>query len=65
MPERVGPPRRARLRAGLLRAGLRLLPGLVFLLAWQWASGRLVRAAYVSRPTEIAARLVQIGRAHV
>ena len=35
----------------------RLLPGVAFLLIWQLASGRLVREAYVSRPTAVAARL--------
>ncbi len=47
-------PRRA------LAFALRLLPGLVFLGFWQWASGRIVRAAYVSRPTDIALRLVHL-----
>ena len=46
--------------AGLAHIGLRLLPGVVFLLFWQWASGRLVREAYVSRPTEVAARLIEL-----
>ena len=36
---------------------LRLLPGLVLLAAWQLASGPLVRPVYVSRPTDVAARL--------
>ena len=34
-----------------------VLPGLLLLVFWQWASGRLVRAIYVSSPTDIAARL--------
>ena len=55
---RRGAPGRA--GRGLLRFGLRLLPGVVFLLFWQWASGRLIGAAYVSRPSEIAARLVEL-----
>ncbi len=37
-----------------------LLPGVVMLLFWQWASGRLIRPVYVSRPTDIAARLVDL-----
>jgi NitT/TauT family transport system permease protein len=45
---------------GVLRLSLRLLPGLVLLLFWQWASGRLVRESYVSRPTEVGARLVDL-----
>ena len=36
---------------------LRILPGLLLLLFWQWASGRLIRPIYVSRPTDIATRL--------
>ena len=39
---------------------LRLLPGLAFLLFWQWASGRLIRPIYVSRPTDIAVRLYEV-----
>ena len=36
---------------------LRVLPGLLLLGFWQWASGRLIRPIYVSRPTDIATRL--------
>lgn len=39
---------------------LRLLPGLIFLAFWELASGRLVREAYVSRPSAVAARLVEL-----
>lgn len=35
----------------------RLVPGLLLLGFWQWASGRLIRPIYVSRPTDIGARL--------
>lgn len=45
-------------RAG--RIALRLAPGVVLLLLWEWASGRLVREAYVSRPSAVAARLVEL-----
>jgi NitT/TauT family transport system permease protein len=45
-------------RAG--RALLALTPGLVLLLFWQWASGRLIAAIYISRPTEIVARLYEM-----
>ncbi|HZB93671.1 MAG TPA: ABC transporter permease [Stellaceae bacterium] len=38
---------------------LALLPGVVLLLFWQWASGRLIRTIYVSRPSDIAIRLYQ------
>jgi NitT/TauT family transport system permease protein len=37
-----------------------LAPGLVFLLFWQWASGRLVRDIYVSTPAAIAVRLYDL-----
>lgn len=36
------------------------LPGVALLLFWEWASGRLIREIYVSRPTAIAARLVEL-----
>ena len=36
------------------------IPGIVLLLLWQWASGRLIRAIYVSRPSDIAVRLYEI-----
>ena len=39
---------------------LRLLPGIVLLAFWQFASGRLIRPIYVSRPTDVAARLVEM-----
>ncbi len=45
----------------LLRSvALRLLPGLLFLAFWQYASGRLIRPIYVSRPTDVAARLFEM-----
>jgi NitT/TauT family transport system permease protein len=37
-----------------------LLPGVALLAFWQWASGRLIRTIYVSRPTDIAVRLYQV-----
>ena len=47
-----------------LAIGRRLLialPGLALLLFWQWASGRLIREIYVSKPTVIfAARLFEL-----
>ena len=38
---------------------LALLPGIVLLLFWQWASGRLIRTIYISRPTDVVVRLYQ------
>ncbi len=40
--------------------GMMLLPGAALLVFWQWASGRLIRTIYVSRPTDIAARLYEV-----
>lgn len=39
---------------------LKLLPGIVLLLFWQWASGRLIKEIYVSRPTAVAQRLYEL-----
>ena len=39
---------------------LRLLPGLAILAFWQWASGRLIKEIYVSKPTAVAARLYEL-----
>ena len=39
---------------------LRLLPGLAILGFWQWASGRLIKEIYVSKPTAVAARLYEL-----
>jgi NitT/TauT family transport system permease protein len=36
------------------------LPGLALLVSWQWASGRLIREIYVSKPTAIAVRLYEL-----
>jgi NitT/TauT family transport system permease protein len=44
----------------LLRALLPLLPGIVFLVFWEWASGRLIREMYVSRPSDVAVRLYEL-----
>jgi sulfonate transport system permease protein len=47
--------------AGRLTHGLlAVLPGLAFLLFWQWASGRLIKELYVSKPTAIAVRLYEL-----
>jgi NitT/TauT family transport system permease protein len=37
-----------------------LLPGLALLVFWQWASGRLIKEIYVSKPTAVAARLYEL-----
>ena len=39
------------------RAAVRLLPGILLLVLWQFASGRWVREIYVSKPTAVALRL--------
>src|SRR5258708_34523340 len=39
---------------------LKLLPGIALLLFWQWASGRLIRELYVSKPTAVAHRLFEL-----
>jgi NitT/TauT family transport system permease protein len=36
------------------------VPGLALLIFWQWASDRLIRSIYVSRPTDIALRLYEM-----
>lgn len=42
------------------RVVLALAPGLVLLAFWEWASGRLIREIYVSRPSAIAVRLYEL-----
>jgi NitT/TauT family transport system permease protein len=39
---------------------LRLLPGVAILAFWQWASGRLIKEVYVSKPTAVAQRLYEL-----
>jgi NitT/TauT family transport system permease protein len=39
---------------------VKLLPGIALLLFWQWASGRLIREIYVSKPTAVAQRLYEL-----
>ena len=51
---------RAAARSRAVDIVLRLLPGIALLLLWQWASGRIIRTIYVSRPTDIAYRLYQV-----
>lgn len=45
---------------GLAARLVPLLPGLVLIAFWQWASGRLVREVYVSKPSAVAARLYEL-----
>lgn len=52
------PLRRGRQR--IVNILLKLLPGVVILAGWQWASGRLIREIYVSKPTQIAVRLYEV-----
>src|SRR6202163_4662688 len=52
---------RRRSLAGKAGRGLvTLLPGLAILAFWQWASGRLIKEIYVSKPTAVAARLYEL-----
>jgi NitT/TauT family transport system permease protein len=39
---------------------VKLLPGIALLLFWQWASGRLIKEIYVSKPTAVAERLYEL-----
>ena len=47
-----------------MNTALRLLPGILLLAFWQWASGRLIRPIYVSRPTDVALRLYEMFATH-
>jgi NitT/TauT family transport system permease protein len=46
--------------AAATRALLPLLPGAALLLFWEWASGRLIREMYVSRPSAVVVRLYEL-----
>ena len=37
-----------------------LLPGIVILIFWQWAAGRLIKEIYVSKPSAVAERLYEL-----
>src|SRR3984957_13025048 len=43
-----------------LRRLIMLTPGIALLLFWQWASGRLIKEIYVSKPTAVAERLYEL-----
>jgi NitT/TauT family transport system permease protein len=51
--------RRSRLGKALHSLTL-LLPGIVLLVFWQWAAGRLIKEIYVSKPTAVAERLYEL-----
>ena len=53
-------PQRGALIGKLTHVLIVALPGLALLVFWQWASGRLIREIYVSKPTAIAARLYEL-----
>lgn len=42
------------------RGAIALLPGIFLLALWQWASGRLIKEIYVSKPTDVAQRLYEL-----
>ncbi|MBA2530466.1 MAG: ABC transporter permease [Euzebyales bacterium] len=60
------PPKARAARSAVARAGTRLsrwlpiVPAIVTLAGWEWASGRLIREIYVSRPTAVLQRLVEV-----
>lgn len=64
----AGPPGEAELPAPRRRSWLGkaahgltlLLPGIVILIFWQWAAGRLIKEIYVSKPTAVAERLYEL-----
>jgi NitT/TauT family transport system permease protein len=42
------------------RRVIALLPGIALIVFWQWASGRLIREIYVSKPTAVVERLYEL-----
>ena len=64
----AGPSGEAGLRAARRRSWLGkalysltlLLPGIVILIFWQWAAGRLIKEIYISKPTAVAERLYEL-----
>jgi NitT/TauT family transport system permease protein len=51
---------RRSLASKVARLSARLLPGIAILVFWQWASGRLIKEIYVSKPTAVAVRLYEL-----
>ncbi|TFV45067.1 ABC transporter permease [Bradyrhizobium niftali] len=43
-----------------VQVAVKLLPGIALLIFWQWASGRLIKEIYVSKPTAVIARLYEL-----
>ncbi len=50
---------RGRVMRRVVRFVLPLVPGVALLVFWEWASGRLIREIYVSKPSQIALRLYE------
>jgi len=57
--DRVAPKRRSWVKA-IERGVTALLPGIVLLAFWQWASGHLIKEIYISKPTDVAYRLYEL-----
>jgi NitT/TauT family transport system permease protein len=57
---RTSAARRRPFAGKVLRGLVTLLPGIAMLAFWQWASGRLIKEIYVSKPTAVAARLYEL-----
>jgi NitT/TauT family transport system permease protein len=53
-------PRRRSWRGKAVHGLTLLLPGLLILIFWQWAAGRLIKEIYVSKPTAVAERLYEL-----
>ena len=56
----ISAPKRPSMASKARHLLMRLLPGLAILVFWQWASGRLIKEIYVSKPTAVAARLYEL-----
>src|SRR5207245_3151607 len=50
----------AEIGSRVLQLLVKLLPGIALLIFWQWASGRLIREIYVSKPTAVVERLYEL-----
>ena len=57
--DRVATKRRSWGKA-IARGVTALLPGIVLLALWQWASGHIIKAIYISKPTDVALRLYEL-----
>jgi NitT/TauT family transport system permease protein len=54
------PPRHRSWAKATARGVVALLPGIVLLILWQWASGHLIKEIYISKPTDVAQRLYEL-----